>query len=315
MAVEDPTKFPVLGGKVLDLKRFALSDSKEWSCFNPSIGRTPDGRLAMAYRASNYVILQHGELFVTNGGKIRNQIWFSELSKDFTIENFRKIELPKYEHPTPRGAEDARIFWRDGHWNFTATMAERDIPVARLCVCEMDVKATKATSLTLHTGVRHNKPEKNWMVPDFTPNRNFDFVYGPTAIIKDGKVIHTLSDNPQISGLRGNSHLVEQEDGTYLAIMHKLWISTMDKMSELTRGPVKWVYKDYGHYLVRFDQFGTLVEMSDPFRFVSRGIEFAAGMVEIGGDLVISFGKWDQSSHIAIVLKKAALRMMKPVTL
>lgn len=310
---EDPARFPLLGGETINLKRFALSDSKEWSCFNPSIGYSPKKGYAIAFRSSNYVILPHGELHVTNGGKIRNQVWFAEIDKSFALKNFRQIKMPDDVLPMPRGIEDPRLFWRDGHWMFAAVMMEQHTPVARFCICTLDAKATRVVEIETYEGVRPDKPEKNWLVPTLTPSEHFDFVYGPTAIVKGGKIIQSFSDDEDIAGLRGNSHLLEQKDGTYIAIMHKLWISKSKGYSPTQFGMVDHVIKNYGHYFVRFDHFGSIVEMSKGFQFIGQGIEFVGGLVEMDDKFVISFGREDVSSHLAVVPKKAALGMMSPV--
>jgi hypothetical protein len=122
-----------------------------------------------------------------------------------------------------------------------------------------------------------------------------------------------MSENNLIAGLRGNSHLVEQEDGTYLAVMHKLWVSKRQGYSDKQFGIVEWVDKNYGHYFVRFSNEGSIVEISPPFQFISRGIEFVGGMVEIGENLVISFGKDDVSSHLSVIPKKDVLKALRSV--
>lgn len=310
---EDPNKIPLLRSNVLNLKRFSRDNSKEWSCFNPSIGQSPKKGYAIAFRSSNYVILPHGELHVTNNGKIRNEIWFSEIDKDFKLKNFRQIEVPTSVVGTERGIEDPRLFWRDNAWHIAAVMMEHHTPVARFCVCRLDPKATKIVSVEVYQGVHHNKPEKNWLATDRIPSEHFDFVYGPNAVVKGSKVVYTMSDEERITGLRGNSHMVEQDDGTYLAVMHKLWISKSKGYSQNNFGMVDWVTKNYGHYFVRFDRFGSIVEMSDAFQFVSPGIEFVGGMVEMGDSLAISFGKDDASSHISMLPKAQALQMLKPI--
>jgi predicted GH43/DUF377 family glycosyl hydrolase len=53
--------------------------------------------------------------------------------------------------------------------------------------------------------------------------------------------------------------------------------------------------------------------MSEPFRFISKGIEFAAGIIEKDGNIIISFGKDDVSSHLAIIDKKKVLKLLKKV--
>lgn len=313
MIKEDPNRFPLLTKNIVNLKRFGEQDTKEWSCFNPSIGFAPKKGYAIAFRSANYTILAHGELHVTNGGKIRNRIYFAETDSTLKLKNFRRIEMPNDILPFPRGIEDPRLFWREGHWMFAAVVMEEHTPVARLCICKLDSKATKIVDVQIFDGVRPDKPEKNWLVPNLNPSEHFDFIYGSTAIVRGNKVITEFSRNELISGFRGNSHLLEQKDGTYLAVMHKLWISRSKGYSPNNFGMIDFVIKNYGHYLVRFDRFGSLVETSQAFQFIGPGIEFVGGMVEMNDNLVISFGREDVSSHLAVIPKSQALNMMKIV--
>lgn len=313
MKKEDPALLKLLGAEIVNLKRLAEPDTKEWSCFNPSIGYSPKKGYAVAFRSSNYVILPHGELHVTNGGKIRNRIYFAEIDKNLKLKNFRRIEMPEDILPMPRGVEDPRLFWREGHWMFAGVMMEQHTPVARLCICKLDQKATRIIEVKTYDGVRFDKPEKNWLVPDVKPNENFDFVYGPTSVVQGNKVIFSMSDDENIAGLRGNSHLIEQKDGSYIALMHKLWITRSRGYSQTQFGMIDSVLKNYGHYFVRFDHFGSIVEMSEGFQFMAPGIEFVGGMVEMDKNFVISFGREDVSSHLAVISKEVAIKMLRPV--
>lgn len=308
---EDPARFPTLTNNIINIKRFAEPDTKEWSCYNPSIGYSPKKGYAIAFRSANYVILPHGELYVTNGGKIRNRIYFAETDKNLKLKNFRQIPMPDNVIPFTRGIEDPRLFWRNGHWMLAAVVMEQNIPVARFCICTLDSKATKIIDVKIFPGVRPEKPEKNWMIPDIRPSEHFDFIYGPTAIIKDHKIITEFSDNELIAGFRGNSHLVEQKDGTYLAVVHKLWISKSKGYSPNNFGMIDFVSKNYGHYFVRYDRFGALIQSSSAFQFIGQGIEFVGGMVEMDDNLIITFGKEDVSSHAAIISKTEVFKIMR----
>lgn len=310
---EDPTKIPLIGGRITNLRRFAQPDDKTWSLFNPSICQSPDGRLAMSFRSSNYVILDTGELYVTNGGKIRNQVWFCDVDNNLEILNLRRITVPTKLIDTTRGLEDPKLFWRDGSWHFTATLLEEHTPVARMVLCTLDADATEVTDIEVLGGWEVKKPEKNWMLPTLMESTHFDFVYGPNAVVLGKQIVFTMTEDPRFTGLRGSSHLVEQDDGTYLAVMHKFWASTQpvylpDRFMAVTAKD-----KNYAHYLVRISPYGDIVEMSAPFQFISRGIEFAAGLAEVGNNFVISFGKADVASHLCIVPRDRALKMLNPV--
>ena len=311
---ENPDSLPKLKASIVNLKRFAQDNNKEWSCFNASIGKSPKNKYLIAFRSSNYIILPHGELHVNGGGSIKNQIWVADTNEKFQINNFRQIEMPHNFISTSRGIEDPRLFWKGNTWHIAGVMMESHTPVARFCVCKLDQKATKITDVQVYDGIKPNQPEKNWLAPDYKPNPNFDFIYGPNAIVKGNKVIYTMSNNKEIIGLRGNSHLIEQEDGTYLALMHRLWVKKARGYSQNNFGMVDHVIKNYGHYFVRFDRFGSIVEMSKGFQFIASGIEFVGGMIEMNKDIVISFGREDVSSHLAVLPKEDVIRMLKPIS-
>ncbi len=295
--------FKDLGGEVRNLRRLIDPDVKVWSAFNPSIGVSPAGKYAVTLRSSNYVILETGELNVTIGDKITNRAYFGELDNDLKISSLTLVDFSKCGYTTRRGVEDLKLLWRDGGWKFTGVVLERaHTPVARQCYGALDSSTGLVTESVIHPGVEAKKPEKNWMTP-YKKSPNFDYIYGPSAIVKDDKVIHTMVDRKDFTGLRGNSHLHEMKDGTYLAVMHKLWSKEFPMYSPRHFCNVMAKDKDYFHYFVRFDEYGTLIEMSKPFQFISRGIEFAMGIVEKDDSYVISFGKNDASSHLGIIKK------------
>jgi len=313
MSDENPDRMPLLPAEIINLKRLAFTDTKEWSCFNPSIASSSKKGMAIAFRSSNYVILKpHGELHVTNGGKIRNKIFFSEVTRNFELKNFREIKMPK-DIDLTRGIEDPKLFWRNHSWYFTGVMMEKHVPVARLCVCKLDSKAQEVVDISIYDGVSPERPEKSWLVPDHRPSEHFDFIYGPTSVVKSNKVVFSMSESIKLAGLRGNSHLVEQKDGSYLAVMHRLWTKKVRGYSPNSFGMIDGLDKNYSHYIVRLDRFGSIIAITPGFQFIGPGIEFAAGMVELGDKLIISFGKEDVSSHLAVIPKRLVESMLEPL--
>lgn len=310
---ENPERFPRFPGEVTKIRRLVDPNRKEWSAFNPSIGYAPNKGYAMTFRSSNYVILENGELHVTSGGKIRNQVWFTETDENLTIKNLRRVSIPSDIVTTWRGIEDAKLFWREGKWYFTGVMLETHTPVARLCVCTLDENKNEVTDLVMYDGIDAKKPEKNWMTPALTHNASFDFIYGASSIYKDGNVMYRTNNNHQLSGLRGNTNLLELSDGTYLAIMHKLWTKQTRVYVPTRMAYVDGHDKNYGHYFVRFDNNGNIIEMSKAFQFVDRGIEFAAGIVSMGDEFIVSLGRSDVMSYIARISKNFVFDMLHPV--
>jgi hypothetical protein len=193
---------------------------------------------------------------------------------------------------------------------FTGVFLERNVPVARNCVCYLDKAATKVTRIEMIQGYDTKRPEKNWMTAPNKPKK-FDYIYDSNGIVIGDRIIHRMRDAKELSKLRGNAHLIEMPDGTYLGMMHSLRIRKTQRMSGTTFGIVEYVEKYYEHYVMRFNDEGWATEISEPFVFVSPGIEFANGMIIKDDKLVISFGKDDISSHLAIIDFEKILKIMK----
>jgi hypothetical protein len=102
-------------------------------------------------------------------------------------------------------------------------------------------------------------------------------------------------------------------DGTYLALNHILYTRKTRTYDQRMFGMRDGLYKNYTHVFVRYDERGRLIAMGDEFQFIGPGIEFAAGLVEMSDDLVVSFGKEDVSSHIAVILRSMVLSNLKSV--
>jgi hypothetical protein len=302
--------FSQLGGRVTYLRRLVDREDKNWSAFNPSIAVNNKGKFAVTMRSSNYVILEHGELFVTSGGTIKNNVWFAELTDDLQLDGLRKLDFSAAGIVIERGVEDAKLMWRDGKWMFMGVMLEKHTPVARNCICYMDKNAQRVTKIDVLPGVESKMPEKNWMTP-YVPSKNFDYIYDGTGIVKDGQIIRRLRDSEDLNKLRGNGLLLEYENGTYLGVMHTLKIKRWQQFSQRSMSPIEYVIKDYDHYFVRFDEYGWAIEISDPFHFVTNGIEFANGIVPHNDNYVISFGRDDIYSLLATVSKENVRRLMK----
>lgn len=305
--------FKELGGTARQIRRLVDKDVKTWSAFNPSIGISDSGDLAIAIRSSNYVILEHGELSVSTGGPIRNQVWFSELNDKFEFQNLRKLDFSAAGIEVVRGVEDPKLLWRDERWIFTGVFLERDVPVARNCVCYPDRKMTKVEKIDVIPGIDAGRPEKNWMTAYVKPE-NFDYIYDANAVVIGSKVIHSLRDSKYLNALRGNAHLIPYDNGTYLGLMHQLKIKKFDKVSQTTFGVMHYVHKFYTHVFIRFDEYGSPIEITDHFKFDGDGIEFASGLISLGDDYVISYGRDDITSHIAEIAQKKVRRLLKKIS-
>ena len=308
----DPDKIPLLGEPIYDLVKHIDPKDTAWSTCNPSIAYSPEAGYVIAFRSSNYVIKDNGGLEPLDGKRIHSRVWFAEIDGDLVPRNLREVKFPNKVINIVRGVEDPKPFWRDGSWWFTGVVKEDNTyPTARMGVFKLNQECTEVVSAEVFAGVDVRKPEKNWMLPDLTPNPNFDFIYGPNSIVKDNKVIYTMTTCEELTGLRGNTNIIEQEDGTYIAVVHRLWTTSFNEYDKTRMCYIVNHHRNYAHYFVRIDQFGTTTHISPAFRFISKGIEFCAGIVSMGDDFVLSFGKEDTSSHLTRIAKSKVLPMLR----
>jgi hypothetical protein len=310
------TSYPTiekLGGKVMQVRRLADAEDKLWSAFNPSIGYSPSLGSAMTIRSSNYVInLDTGYIEVTTGAEVTTRLWFCELDENFNLINLRKVKFKSDELTLKRGIEDAKLFWRDDSWWFTGVMLEKShTPFARMALFKYNHKTNVATFVKKYNGPEFTKPEKNWMLP-YEPNPNFDFIYGPTSIIKDEVFIKYPNLNPQISMIRGNTNLW-QIDEEYIAVVHSLYTKKILWSNPNTFSKQAGTQKFYTHQFAKYNYKGELTHLTSEFQFEHSGIEFAAGLISKGDNFIISYGKNDLSSHIAVIPQKTVLLSLKEI--
>jgi hypothetical protein len=299
-----------LGGRIHDLPQ--LDDTGHWHTFNPSVGLSPSGELAVTLRSSNYQLdPDTGELYVPGGGNILSRAWCGRLTPELELTDVRQLTWDSAGPPVKRGTEDTKLYWQDG-WRFTGVMVEAHTPVARMVEYQLDLDTGETTWLRGHSGIDRRQPEKNWMRP--YADAAFDWVYGPGKVMRHGKVTALRPLTPEIDGLRGNSNLWLLPDGSYLAVVHRLRTAKLGwGVSALSKRSMQQLMKDYRHLLARYDATGNLVELSPEFSFIAPGVEFAAGLVVRGDELLISFGSQDASPHLATVPLAAALSWLRPV--
>lgn len=316
----DYVLFESLGGTVKKVLRFIDPQNKNWSAFNPSIGLAPDGSMAMTIRSSNYVLrTETGQYEVVTGNLVKNKTWFCKVNENLEISDLSEIiygEVPYQDINVrmTRGAEDAKLFWRDDGWKFTAVLKEPDfgIPIPRLGV--FDLKDGRAELLYVggYEGEKPEVAEKNWMIT-YEENPNFDFIYNENSIIKYRELKKLRESGVKIENLRGGSNLWDLGDGTYLGLTHKTFIKWINFYDTKSFGVKKSHIRDYHHYFVRYDFYGTLIEMSPAFKFLSSGVEFGAGLIVKNEEVIVSFGKNDVSSYLGKIDLKSVLEVLERV--
>jgi hypothetical protein len=296
-----------LGGEIKNVRRLADPNIKEWSATNLSIGYHESTGYIGMLRSGNYVITPSGGYEVVTGDTIRSRIYISELDPEtYKLTDLRILDVENIskEGPLRRGLEDPKLFWRDNAWHFTCVTLEKGhTEKARMAICRLSDDLRSVVSFEKYAGIDANKPEKNWMVSP-EANQHFDWIYGPTSTIKNNKMITHMSDNQQIASLRGSSNLFPLEDGTYLAVVHRLFTRIITNNN----------HRFYVHYFAKYDEKGKIINLSRGFIFENRGTEYAAGLAAQGDNFLISYGSKDVSSHIAILPQELVFKSLAPVS-
>lgn len=310
----DPSKFPFirdLDGHIIDLLRVVDPNDKNWSATNASIGQNKN-KYVVAIRSSNYILAPNGGLQVTVGDVIKARVWWAELDKEFKPKNLREIDTSIMGN-LRRGVEDPKVFYRDNAWHFTFVVMEKDdFPYARMGEAKLDSKCTKVVEYKVFNGMDAQRPEKNWMAP-YEPNPNFEFIYGPNATVQSNMLTQIFTDNRKVSLLRGGSNLLDLGDSTYLGVCHRTFIKNQTNWSPNSFSSQTSALRDYVHYFVKYNYEGIITAVSEGFKFFRPGVEFAAGLATHKDNFLISFGREDVSSHIAVIPKAKVFEMMVPV--
>lgn len=306
------------GATTSKIRDFVVEDDEHWTAFNPSIAYSPKYGYAVTVRSSNYIIdVESGErATITTSGTVRNQLWFSELDDNLQIVNLRQVGFDRSGPSLARGVEDARLFWKDDSWYFNCVLYEREhTPKGRIALYRYDVETNTAFFIKKWESLNSEATEKNWVIaPEGNPN--FDFIYGPTSIVKNDLIISKPCSDEFLSAIRGGSNLISLVDGSYLALAHTTEVrmrydtEKIEDSDDIKIFPK--YFRQYLHLFVRYDNYGNIIEVSDQFYFDVLNTEFAAGMVEHGDDLVISYGVGDVTAHLAVLPKRTALEMLHP---
>ena len=270
---------------------------------NPSVA-VRDGAHYAVVRVVNYET-ENDTRYRVPDGVIRSRNVLVRLDANLQPHEPREI-LPPADFPSlfPKvlGFEDMRLFaWRGSLW-CSATVLERtpegwcEIVLSRLDETPQGIRLADWRVLTPAGPRRH---EKNWM-PRVAGDR-LEFIYGcdPVVIVDEGgRTIGSQKPAAALDHLRGGSQAIAFGEG-WLALTHE--VSIVDRRRE------------YLHRFVWFDNSNALRRVTEPFYFLARGLEFAAGLAmrDDGETLIVSFGARDSEAWIATVSSedvRAALR-------
>lgn len=309
----DGLTFAELGGKVWRIRRFADENDTRWSAFNPSIAYSPTKGYWVMVRSSNYFIdPDYGNAVATIGSRVQSKTWLGKLSEDLEIEpsSWHEVDFSDAGMTFQRGAEDPRLFWRDDSWWFTAGLKEPGIFYPRIGLFQLD-ESFKAHLVEIYDCGWMRDVEKNWM-PTYEYNENFDYVYSATAVYKDGS-IERRALAKAIGGARGGSCLWKLDDYGYIAIVHFAHKAVVERYNPRLFGTEYAKTRRYTHAFARYSEDGTLIGLSRQFVFENFKIEFAAGLVVKGDDVIVSYGKQDVASYLGKIKLDKVLSLIEEV--
>lgn len=310
-----------LGGEVYYLGNTPINESEIWSLFNPSIGVDSSNNYAIVFKSSNFrfdfplyklVYSDVSNLYDTSHSQVVFRNYFAELDDDLkSIKSFKEINFVDFPFSIKRGIEDIRLFWRDSSWWFLGVAHERPhMNVVKVCLFKYDKDKNEAKFIEMYDSPTGTKVEKNWALP-YEKNENFDFIYSCGTTLKDGKI--KVNQNIKNLKFSGGSCLIDLKDKTYLSVVHGYHVRKHYYYSSSTFSYNNESVRDYYHAFVRYNWNGEIIQYTDPFRFISPGVEFAIGLVEKDKNLIISFGKQDSESYISIISKDKILNMLKDI--
>lgn len=181
--------------------------------YNPGLARDNNGNTWVAIRSC-----------VHNPGRFKgyqhpvhyqNYLHVGKFDEEtFNITKLKEIKPEKNYPGFQWGVEDVRLFWREDGLHGIGVILPITSNGPKANQAEILIDHEKGTYKLLRDyGHPMGTMEKNWTPPE-TP-QNFDFIYSPTQIVKDGKIF----GEPNDLFLHGGTPLIEYEDG-FLSLMH-----------------------------------------------------------------------------------------------
>lgn len=257
--------------------------------YNPGLARDDKGNVFISIRSC----ITNVELFKNkqHPNHYQNFLHVGILKENSLEISGLKLVEPEEEYAGFQwGIEDVRLFWREDGLHGIGVIIPIEDEQYKLRQAEILIDYEAGTYKYIRDlGRPFGHAEKNWS-PSEHPNPEFDFIYSPTQIVKNGEVIG--EDNDLF--LHNGTPLVHFEDG-YISIGH----SVVAVNGERT----------YAQIALKWDASGKLVGHSQFFHFnvgwrekLQETIEFASGLLwsegKEGQELLIGIGVKDEVAGI-----------------
>lgn len=254
--------------------------------YNPGLARDRDGRLFISVRSC--ITNQKEYKGVRHPLGYENFLHVGILNEETLEIEGLKLVVPDADYDGFQwGIEDIRLFWREDGLHGIGVILPLEGNQIKLRQAEILIDYEAGTyALIKDHGRPFGHAEKNWM-PSAHANPHFDFVYSPTQIVKDGKVI----GEPNDLFIHNGTPLIPYKDG-YISIAHAVTSVNGERT--------------YAQVALLFDSRGKLTHHSQFFHFnvgwrekLQETIEFASGLVWLGDDLLVGLGVKDELLGLA----------------
>jgi hypothetical protein len=275
--------------------------------FNPSI-YNDDGKLLVNVRHCQYTfyhsrMYEHAEgplvyLHPEDDRTLTTTNYLCELDEDLNMVECNKVDTSKLDRrPIWEfvGLEDGRVVrWND---KLYLTGVRRDTTVngqGRMELSEI-VKNKEISRFRIPAPDESSYCEKNWMPIIDMPYHYIKWA-NPAEVVKvdpETKTCESIIKNnktlPTGRDLRGGTQVIPWDEDTYMCCVHEV-----DMLSSVA-GKKDAIYP---HRFVGFDFDFNIKYLSQPFNFMGADVEFATGMCEHNGNILISFGFSDNAAFV-----------------
>jgi hypothetical protein len=228
-------------------------------------------------------------------GKLRNINYLVGLDEGLAVRTIEPLqdgaEHPR-RYPSPiEGYEDCRLIDVGGRWFASATACQFN-PIDRREVVLLELDGPIITAVHPLRGPQPGRHEKNWM--PFVRDGALHFLYtcGPTVVLRcdtsSGRteLVGEAEAFPEALSFRGGSQGAPLAGGGWLFVAHEV---------DRHRRPNR-----YFHRFVRLSPDLVIDGVSEPFTFTSDLVEFCAGLVVSGDEVILSFGVSDAAAGLAV---------------
>ena len=251
---------------------------------NPSIC-WHKGELWCVVRSVNYSITGRSYSIDSPDGIVRTENYLGRLlrSGEFVApKRMRDLDESPREPSKILGYEDVRLVSVEGpegpELTASCTVCDRD--AARRMIAKLDLDRD-GNVIRAHVQESRQQHEKNWMPIAINGSLAWIYSLDPTRVLPG-----PVHECPlQLDHLRGGAAI--SFNGGYLCVSHEA--------IDTNEGRI------YLHRFVRLNATFTVVAVSPAWIFGLYGIEFCAGMVQDGDQIILSYGVKDQEAWIAEV--------------